>query len=282
MAAFVLACHSYMKESKTYGFYANESATIHMASGKRKKVRNVIIGCSLAYVGSTFRVADGILSLGYGGHSFLDRALEQFNFKFSYCLVDHYSSRFAKGYLSFGATPPSNISMTYATLYANEVIRPYYYVDVMGISVDGVMLDIPPIVWDLRSMGGAILDCGSTLTYLPEQAYRPLMNALMEGLKGFERVKFAPFEFCFSTKKGFTDDMAPKMVWHWGESVRFEPPVKNYLIEVEDTETRCAGLMPLDWPNETLIGNIMQQGHHWEFDYMNGVLGFRPSPCVST
>ncbi|KAL5989895.1 hypothetical protein ACLOJK_010790 [Asimina triloba] len=226
-------------------------------------------------------MVDGILGLGRGGHSFSDISLRHFDGKFSYCLVDHLSASEVKNYLIFGPAPASDSSMTYATLVANELNVPLYGVQVTGISVGGVMLDIPPMVWNLESRGRTILDSGTSLTMLPTPAYRPVVGALMDSLKGFQRAQDEDLEFCFYVDKGFKEDSMPKLVWHFADSVKFEPPVKSYIIIGNFHNTNCLGFMEIPWPGVSIIGNIMQQEHLWEFDYNTGRVGFRPTTCVS-
>ncbi|KAL5989896.1 hypothetical protein ACLOJK_010791 [Asimina triloba] len=275
--------YGYLGGSRSMGFYANESATVYLAGGGRRKIKGILIGCSTSFGGSTNNMVDGILGLGHsGGYSFSDVSLKHFGGKFSYCLVDRHSSRNQNNYLIFGPTPqPSSSSMTYATLIANELNVPHYGVDVKGISVGGVMLDIPPMVWDLKSRGGAIIDSGTTLTLLPEPAFVPVMKAFRDALKGFREVPDEMFDFCFSTENGFMEDAVPRFVWHLGESVRFEPPLKSYILsDVGFENIRCLGFWGIPWPGITIIGNLMQQEHFWEFDIKNGRLGFRPSSCI--
>lgn len=45
-----------------------------------------------------------------------------------------------------------------------------------SIEVDGAPLDIPTYTFDTGSSKGTIVDSGTTLAYLPDAIYDPLMN----------------------------------------------------------------------------------------------------------
>ncbi|KAK9285843.1 hypothetical protein L1049_025044 [Liquidambar formosana] len=86
-------------------------------------------------------------------------------------------------------------------------------------------------------------------------------------------------EFCFSAT-GFEESLAPKLAFHFADGAQFAPPVKSYIIDVADG-VKCLGFASADWPGTSVIGNIMQQNHVWEFDLGRNKLGFAPSTCKS-
>ncbi|XP_077229774.1 aspartic proteinase NANA, chloroplast-like [Tasmannia lanceolata] len=273
--------YGYEDGSNAQGFFANESATIITSNGRKAKFKGIIIGCSSAFGGSSFREADGVLGLGYSPTSFAVKATEKFGGKFSYCLVDHLSPRNASNFLIFGGCSSSKPAMRYTKLLLEKQLEPLYGVQVLGISVGGILLRIPLVVWDVSSQGGVILDSGTSLTMLVEPAYRAVMSALSEPLMGLARVEVKPFEFCFNSRVGYNEGLVPKLVVHFSGSARFEPPVKSYVIDVAPG-VKCIGFLQNSWPGLSTIGNILQQNFMWEFDIRRGMLGFEPSTCASS
>lgn len=275
-----------MQGSAAIGFFANETISVGLTNGEKGKLHNVLIGCtkSVEDVGGV-RGADGILGLGYGDYTFTTNAAAEFGTKFSYCLVDHLSHENVSNYLIFGdnngSENTSSSSKQYTKLVLGGKLRSFYGLNVLGISIGGILLKIPSFVWDENRGGGTILDSGSSLTYLALPAYEPVMDALEKSISKYERFPVdqgGPFEYCFNST-GFDEALVPRLAIHFEDGARFEPPVKSYIIDVADQE-KCIGFVPVIWPANSIIGNIMQQNHLWEFDLVGRTLGFAPSSCT--
>ncbi|KAG6416390.1 hypothetical protein SASPL_123819 [Salvia splendens] len=180
----------YSDGSATLGVFANETVTFSLANGRKARLHDVLVGCSQSARGQSFEAADGVMGLGYSNYSLAVKAAGKFGGKFSYCLVDHLSPENVSSYLIFGSHNELNISVTrirYTELVLG-VINPFYAVNVKGISVGDIMLDIPDEVWDLSDVGGAIVDSGTSLTVLTQPAYQPVMAALRQSLQAFKRL----------------------------------------------------------------------------------------------
>ncbi|XP_068665517.1 aspartic proteinase NANA, chloroplast-like [Aristolochia californica] len=272
--------YRYGDGSSTLGFHANESATVTLSTGEKAKFKNLVIGCSSTFEGSSFREADGVLGLGYSKHSFAAKATTRLGGKFSYCLVDHLSTKKVSSYISFGSSNFTSARMRYTNLLVSQPSDPFYAVEVVGISVNNTMLKIPRSAWDLIRDGGVIVDSGTSLTVLVEQAYRVVMAALSKALKSFPRVDEQPFEFCFDATQGYDEAAVPRLGVHFKGGARFEPAVKSYVVAVADG-VKCLGFLPTTSPGVSMFGNILQQNFLWEFDIARGRLGFRPSKCAS-
>jgi hypothetical protein len=62
-------------------------------------------------------------------------------------------------------------------------------------------------------------------------------------------------------------------------SARLAPPAKSYVIDAAPG-VKCIGLQEGAWPGVSVIGNILQQEHLWEFDLANRWLMFKQSRCA--
>ncbi|ONM39330.1 Eukaryotic aspartyl protease family protein [Zea mays] len=300
----------YKDGSAARGTVGTDSATIALSSssarpaGKKRrqaqaKLQGVVLGCTTSYDGESFLASDGVLSLGYSNVSFASRAAARFGGRFSYCLVDHLAPRNATSYLTFGPNPAvSSASETacggsgsgsaapgarQTPLLLDRRMRPFYAVAVNGVSVDGELLRIPRRVWDVEKGGGAILDSGTSLTVLVSPAYRAVVAALSRKLAGLPRVAMDPFDYCYNwTSPSTGEDLAvavPELALHFAGSARLQPPPKSYVIDAAPG-VKCIGLQEGDWPGVSVIGNIMQQEHLWEFDLKNRRLRFKRSRCM--
>ncbi|KAL0009605.1 hypothetical protein SO802_011107 [Lithocarpus litseifolius] len=272
----------YIDGSAALGIFAKDTITVGLTNGRKMMLDNVLVGCTESTQGGVFKGADGVLGLGYNKFSFTTKAAEKFGGKFSYCLVDHLSPMNISNYLIFGGTRNEHSLLghvRYTKLLLN-VLPPFYAINVMGISIGDVMLRIPFAVWDANVGGGTILDSGTSLTILAEPAYKPVMNALGISLSKYKRLfsDIKPFEYCFNST-GFDRSLVPRLVFHFADGARFEPLVKSYIIDVAP-QTKCLGFLSVRWPGNSIIGNIMQQNHLWEFDLVRSVVGFAPSSCT--
>ncbi|KAI3466288.1 hypothetical protein Pfo_022952 [Paulownia fortunei] len=274
--------YRYSDGSAALGLFANETVTFSLTNGRKTRLNNVLVGCSESSRGQSFQAADGVMGLGYSNYSFALKAAERFGGKFSYCLVDHLSSKNISSYLIFGSH--EEVAITYSRMQYTELvlglITPFYAVNIKGISVGGTMLEIPAEVWNVNGVGGAIVDSGSSLTFLTQPAYQPAMAALKLSLLNFRNLNLdiGPLEYCFNST-GFDESLVPRLEFHFVNGARFEPPVKSYVIDAA-VGVKCLGLVAAGWPGASVIGNIMQQNHFWEFDLANGRLGFATSSCT--
>ncbi|XP_057454028.1 aspartic proteinase NANA, chloroplast isoform X2 [Lotus japonicus] len=271
---------SYVDGSSAKGFFGSDTITVELSNGRKGKLHNLTIGCTKTIVnGVTFNEdTGGILGLGYAKDAFVDKAALQYGGKFSYCLVDHLSHQNVSSYLTFGTPKVKLLSeMRRTELF---LAAPFYGVNVVGISVGGQMLKIPSQVWDFNAQGGTIIDSGTTLTNLALPAYEQLFEALKKSLTKVKRVPagdFGGLDYCFDAK-GFDESSVPRLVFHFAGGVRFEPPVKSYIIDVAP-QVKCIGVLAINGPGASVIGNIMQQNHLWEFDLAHNTVGFAPSAC---
>ena len=273
-----------MEGSAALGFFASETLSVDLVNGMKRKLNNVLIGCteSVRNNKGTFKGADGVLGLGFGEHTFTSRAAEEFGGKFSYCLVDHLSSKNESNYIVFGHNKIKTSlwnSMKQTDLVMGRVLGPFYGVNIFGISIGGLLLTIPPAVWSTKFGGGTILDSGTSLTFLAEPAYQSVTGAFKEFISGFESLPpDGPFELCFNSS-GYEESLAPRLRLHFENGALFEPPVKSYILDVAPW-TKCLGFVSASWPGISIIGNIMQQNHLWEFDLEKNTVGFAPSSCT--
>lgn len=273
--------YSYTDGSSALGSFANETVTVGLTNGRKKRLHNILIGCTQSSKGQSLQVADGVMGLGYSNYSFTVQASRKFEHKFSYCLVDHLSPKNVSGHLTFGSTKKSFTHTMQFTDLILDVISPLYAVNIVGISLNDIILKIPFEVWDINGGGGTILDSGTSLTFLTLPAYQSVMTALKSSLLGFKKLdlNIGPLEYCFNST-GFNESVVPRLRFHFTGGARLEPPVKSYIIDAADG-VKCLGFVSAAFPGTSVIGNIMQQNHLWEFNLAKRKLGFARSTCVN-
>ncbi|XP_057444236.1 aspartic proteinase CDR1-like [Lotus japonicus] len=157
-------------ESRSFGVMVTDTLIFEHSNAE---IKNFIMGCGDSYKGPFMTQFSGVFGLGRGPLS----VQSQLNAKaFSFCPVR----------LGSGSDQPSSIEFYDHTLPFiednNSVMVPlkendahpyYYFLQFVGISINGFMLDIQSKVWGygLNYDGGIIIDIGTTLTYLPSDAY---------------------------------------------------------------------------------------------------------------
>lgn len=56
--------------------------------------------------------------------------------------------------------------------------RPHYNLNLQSIAINGQIVPIDPAVFETSRNRGTIVDSGTTLAYLAEEAYDPFLNAV--------------------------------------------------------------------------------------------------------
>ncbi|XP_027933648.1 aspartic proteinase NANA, chloroplast [Vigna unguiculata] len=272
----------YADGSSAKGFFGTDTIILNGANGKQEKLNNLTVGCTKEMLdGINFNEeTGGILGLGFVKDSFIDKACSKYGSIFSYCLVDHLSHRDVPSYLTFGGHHRAKLQ---AEMKKTELILfpPFYGVNVVGMSVGNQMLNITPEVWNFNTQGGTIVDSGTTLTALLTPAYEAVSEALTKPLSSVKKIPaedFGALDFCFEGD-GFDEKIVPRLAFHFAGGVKFEPPVKSYIIDVAP-QVKCLGIVPImGAAGVNVIGNIMQQDHLWQYDFAKRTVGFAPSLC---
>ncbi|XP_050229707.1 aspartic proteinase NANA, chloroplast [Mercurialis annua] len=275
--------YRYLNGPNAVGVFANETVTVGLHSHMKVRLFDVLIGCTESYSeGSGF--PDGVMGLGYRKHSLALRLAEIFGNKFSYCLVDHLSSSKHKNFLSFGDVPEMKMPKMQYTELLLGYLNAFYPVNVSGISVGGSMLNISSEIWNVTGEGGMIIDSGTSLTLLAGEAYDRVVDALKPVIARYTKVVPPELpdlnDLCFEDEE-FDKATIPRLLIHFADGAIFKPPVKSYIIDVAPG-IKCVGIARADFPGSSILGNIMQQNHFWEYDLGRGKLGFGPSSCVTS
>ncbi len=168
--------YEYADSSYTSGIVANETFTFTDLNGSSVAIEHITFGCGQNESLNGFPGADGLVGLDLGNFSLPSQLslVSGFTDIFSYCLIPFGGTAANHSTFYFGV-PETNIS-TYTPMYPNTVIpsSTIYYVNVTGISVGNVSLDIPEVFFNINptdGSGGIIFDSGTTFTLLTVNVY---------------------------------------------------------------------------------------------------------------
>ncbi|MCO5567746.1 hypothetical protein L7F22_021440 [Adiantum nelumboides] len=266
----------------------------------------LVFGCGIVDTGveATYN-ASGLMGLSRGPLSLVS----QLGLKvFSYCFPNRAHTTNVTGYLALGSsitssqTKASN-SLQYTPMLQNLMSPSQsYFVELIGISIDGTLLSIPPSTFALSSdglSGGAVVDSGTTFTEFVDEAFTVFQSAFVEAMdssnSGLARADQSDNVVCYvvppSHKK--TLIVAPKVTLHLGGMVDihlttdhslYDNRTLNSIINNDPTVIdyfcmayRSGGSL-LD-RGRSIIGNYQQQDLIVEFDMANSRIGFAPSAC---
>ncbi|CAL1392850.1 unnamed protein product [Linum trigynum] len=289
--------YQYSDGSLTSGFFSRETTTLNTSSALGEtKLKNLAFGCGFrvsgpSVTGRSFNGAQGVMGLGRGPISFSSQLGRRFGYnKFSYCLRDYTLAPPPTSYLMIGGSSHSqarNVSSTGAMCYTPLIVNPlsptFYYIGIRSVSVDGVKLPIDPSVWsiDEEGNGGMVVDSGTTLTFVPESAYREILKAFQSRVKLPGAEDPTPgFDLCVNVS-GMGRPGFPKMSFELlGRGAVFGPPPGNYFIETSEG-VACLAIQPVgEGGGFGVMGNLMQQGFLLEFDRDRSRLGFSRRGCA--
>lgn len=172
--------------------------------------------------------------------------------------------------------------ISYTPLLINPLSPTFYYIAVKSITVDGVKLPINPTLWaiDEQGNGGTVVDSGTTLTYLAEEAYKEVLKAMRQRVKLPAAAELTPgFDLCVNVSNESQRPSLPRVRFQLGNGAVFPPPARNYFLETEEG-VMCLAIRAVEGGNGfSVIGNLMQQGFLLEFDKEASRLGFSRRGC---
>lgn len=146
------------------------------------------------------------------------------------------------------------------------------------------LVEIPASALELdmsSGRGGVILDTGTAVTRLSNDAYDAMRDAFRLKASHLTRVELPNQEFfdsCYQLAEG---ESVPSVTMHFVGDVDLALPIDNTLVPVDDSGSLyCLAFARSEVRGGlTIIGNIQQQGFRIEFDLVNNQVGFSVQGC---
>ncbi|RVW17763.1 Aspartic proteinase nepenthesin-1 [Vitis vinifera] len=234
--------YTYGDESSTEGFMAMDTITFG-ESPKRVSIPRIGFGCGLNNRATGMDQTAGLLGLGRGVLSLVSQLGTQ---KFSYCLTSIHENKTSSllfGSLAYSNFNPGKIPRT--PLIQNPLLPSYYYLSLKGITVGYTLLPIPEFVFQLGKdgSGGMILDSGTTITYLQEDAFDVLKNAFISQTElQVANSSTTGLDLCFHLPvKNAAEVKVPKLIFHF-KGLDLALPVENYMVSDPEMGLICLAI----------------------------------------
>ncbi|CAN6269763.1 unnamed protein product [Urochloa humidicola] len=265
---------SYGDGSYTKGDLALDTLTLGGTA-----VEGVAIGCGHRNRG-LFVGAAGLLGLGWGPMSLVGQLAGAAGGAFSYCLASRGpGSNVGAGSLVLGRSEAVPEGAVWVPLVRNPQAPSFYYVGMSGIGVGDERLPLETGLFRLADdgAGGVVMDTGTAVTRLPQEAYAALRDAFVAAVGALPRSPAVSLlDTCYDLS-GYTSVRVPTVSFYFDEGATLTLPARNLLVEV-DGGIYCLAFAPSP-SGMSILGNIQQEGIQITVDSANGFIGFGPNTC---
>ncbi|CAA7404782.1 unnamed protein product [Spirodela intermedia] len=269
--------------SGTNGYFVTDNLHYNQVTGDHQSGQvnaSITFGCGAQQfgdLGSSSGALDGILGFGQSNSSMISQLASAGKVKkmFSHCL----DSVNGGGIFSIGQVVQPKVNTT--PLIPNQ---PHYNINMKGIDVGGEFLKIPSDIFDVSKSKGTIIDSGTTLAYLPDAAYKLLVNAILAFQPTLE-VRIVQDFLCFLYTKS-VDDGFPIVTLHFENSLSLRVYPHDYLFQSRG-DVWCigwqnSGVQSRDGKDTTILGDLVLSNKLVFYDLEKQVIGWTEYNCSSS
>ncbi|KAI3688181.1 hypothetical protein L1987_81890 [Smallanthus sonchifolius] len=269
--------------SATSGYYVSDLIHLEMMSDNSNPSSNasstVMFGCSTFQAGElsmSDRAVDGILGFGQQGLSVISQLASQGAAPdaFSHCLVGDGDGG---GILVLGQIMDPN--MVYSPLVPSQQ---HYNLHLQSISVNDKTLSIDPSVFETsHNRKGTVIDSGTTLGYLAEEAYNPFVNAITKAVPQSVQPFDAKGYQCYVTKNSVSE-VFPIVSFNFAGDASMVLKPENYLLKQKTVggETAwCIGFQKVKGRGLTILGDVVLKDKSVVYDLGGQRIGWVDHDC---
>ncbi|KAK2413357.1 aspartic proteinase [Trifolium repens] len=270
--------------SSTAGYFVKDVVLFDQVSGDLKTASangSVVFGCGARQSGdlsSTNEEAlDGILGFGKANYSMISQLSSSGKVKkmFAHCL----NGVNGGGIFAIGHVVQPKVNTT--SLLPDQ---PHYSVNMTAVQVGHTFLNLSTDVFDEQAeRKGTIIDSGTTLAYLPDGIYQPLVYKIISqqpDLKVQTHDEYTCFQY-----SGSVDDGFPNVTFYFQNGLSLKVYPHDYLFL--DKGLWClgwqnSGTQSGDSKNMTLLGDLVLSNKLVFYDLENQVIGWTEYNCSSS
>lgn len=267
--------------SGTTGYYVSDLLyfdTIWGNSFIANSSASVIFGCSTYQSGDLTRgdrATDGIFGFGQQDLSVISQLSSRGITPkvFSHCLKGEGNGG---GILVLGEILEPSI--VYSPLVPSQ---PHYNLVLESIAVSGQLLLIDPAVFATSNTQGTIVDSGTTLAYLVEEAYNPFVSAITAAVLQSVTPLLSKGNQCYLVSSSINDIFPPvSLNFAGGASLVLRP--EDYLMHMGFTDGAamwCIGFQKVQSRGITILGDLVLKDKIFVYDLARQRIGWANYDC---
>ncbi|KAK9289767.1 hypothetical protein L1049_008888 [Liquidambar formosana] len=268
--------------SGTSGYYVSDMLYFDMVLGNSfvaNSSASIVFGCSVYQSGDltkTDRAIDGIFGFGQRDLSVISQLSSRGITPkvFSHCLKGEGSGG---GILVLGEILEPSI--VYSPLVPSQ---PHYNLILQSIAVNGQLLPIDAAVFATSSNQGTIVDSGTTLAYLVEAAYNPLVSAITAAVSQSASPILSKGYQCYLVSTSITDIFPPVSLNFAGASMVLKP--EDYLVhqDPDGAAMWCIGFQKVQDQGVSILGDLVLKDKIFVYDLSRQRIGWANYDCSSS
>uniref|UniRef100_A0A7N0VJP7 Peptidase A1 domain-containing protein n=1 Tax=Kalanchoe fedtschenkoi TaxID=63787 RepID=A0A7N0VJP7_KALFE len=271
---------TYADESASMGFYVNDSVRLSQVTGDFQTgwaSGSVVFGCGSSQSGglsSSNGALDGIIGFGQSNSSLISQLAASGKVKkiFGHCLDNIVGG----GIFAIGEIVEPQVKST--PILPNML---HYNVALKSIEVGGNSLPISLDAYSGQGQGGAVIDSGTTLAYLPDDIYTPLVNQILARQPDLRLHTIDQVFTCFKYEDN-VDDGFPVVTFNFDESVSLTVYPHEYFFEVQE-DIWCFGWLTHGSDSSEnpaiLLGDMALSNRLVVYDLENQTIGWTEYNC---
>ncbi|KAL5542839.1 hypothetical protein UlMin_010549 [Ulmus minor] len=265
--------------SSTAGYFVKDVVLYNSVSGDLAN-GSVVFGCGATQSGdlssSGEAALDGILGFGKSNSSVISQLASTGSVKkmFAHCL----DGTNGGGIFAIGRVVQPKVNMT--PLVPNQ---PHYNVNMTAVQVGQTFLNLPEAVFEAGDRKGTIIDSGTTLAYLPETVYEPLVNKIISQQPDIKVHTVQGEYMCFQYLDSI-DDAFPNVTFYFENSLSLKVKPSEYLFLYQGMWCmgwQNSGMQSRDSQNLTLLGDLVLSNKLVLYDLENQTIGWTEYNCSS-
>lgn len=269
--------------SGTSGYYVTDLLYFYTVMGASMLANSsapIIFGCSTDQSGDLTkpdRAIDGIFGFGQQELSVISQLSSRGITPkvFSHCLKGEGNGG---GILVLGEILDPNI--VYSPLVPSQV---HYTLHLQSIAVNGQLLAIDPEVFSTSDNRGTIVDSGTTLAYLVEEAYDPLVNAITTLSQSTTPINSNGYP-CYLASTSVSTTF-PLVVLNFAGGASMVLRAEDYLVHygfVNGAPMWCVGFQKVQGQGISILGDLVLKDKIFVYDLARQRIGWANYDCSSS
>ncbi|PPD73636.1 hypothetical protein GOBAR_DD29420 [Gossypium barbadense] len=163
-------------------------------------------------------------------------------------------------------------------------VGPHYNIDLRSISVGGQVLSIDASVFSTSINHGAIIDSGTTLSYLADEAYNAFIDAINNAVSEHVHPVLSHGNQCYLITDSI-DHIFPEASLNFAGGAALILHPEDYLIQqnpIGGSAVWCIGFKTIEGQKLTILGDLVMKDKIFVYDLEKQQIGWVNYDCSSS